>query len=180
MKEKICCICGVMKPLNMYWKNRAHLDGHTSQCAECKKRILKDTARKMAENNPARRSEYYKKNRERELASAKRSAEKRKDKIKVYMKDYQKRNAHKLRAQYKLRYAVYKGTVKRIDTCEVCGVNPSQEAHHYDYSRMFDVVWVCRSCHKGIHAGRIRPDLKPKQLSQLRKEDNKLTEGKNE
>ena len=29
------------------------------------------------------------------------------------------------------------------------------EAHHEDYTRPLDVVWLCRRHHKGLHAARV-------------------------
>jgi ribosomal protein L37AE/L43A len=48
-----------------------------------------------------------------------------------------------------------KGFVK--PPCQHCGeiVNP-RERHHPDYQREDDVIWLCRSCHKKLHAAERR------------------------
>ena len=51
--------------------------------------------------------------------------------------------------------------IKRGDlvpaSCSRCG-NPKAEAHHEDYSRPLDVVWLCRKCHAMRHAELIPAD----------------------
>ncbi|KEP68012.1 hypothetical protein DL1_16580 [Thioclava dalianensis] len=34
--------------------------------------------------------------------------------------------------------------------CAVCG-NPKADAHHSDYDRPFDVLWLCRRHHVALH-----------------------------
>lgn len=38
--------------------------------------------------------------------------------------------------------------------CADCGNPDKPQAHHEDYSRPLDVVWLCRSCHRAKHGGR--------------------------
>ena len=40
----------------------------------------------------------------------------------------------------------------RKEPCKACGSNDHVEKHHNDYSKPLDVVWLCRPCHKGLHA----------------------------
>ena len=65
------------------------------------------------------------------------------------------RNREKLRAEWALRKAVRRGTIKR-QPCEVCG--KKAHAHHEDYTRRFDVRWLCPLHHARQHVaeGRIR------------------------
>ncbi len=43
------------------------------------------------------------------------------------------------------------------ELCRCCGAG-SAEAHHFDYTRPLDVVWLCRRCHTLVHLllGKIR------------------------
>lgn len=52
-------------------------------------------------------------------------------------------------ASAKLRYAVRKGAIAR-QPCEVCGCENSQ-AHHYDYNKPLDVLWLCQKHHSEWH-----------------------------
>jgi hypothetical protein len=50
--------------------------------------------------------------------------------------------------------AISHGDLISSDRCEHCGspaVNYKLEAHHSDYSKPLEVVWLCRSCHTSIH-----------------------------
>jgi transcriptional regulator with XRE-family HTH domain len=55
----------------------------------------------------------------------------------------------KYRARTILNNAIYSGYVDRLP-CAVCGDKISQ-AHHDDYSKALDVVWLCRSHHGERH-----------------------------
>ena len=34
--------------------------------------------------------------------------------------------------------------------CFFCG-NPETMAHHYDYSKSFNIIWLCKKCHGRLH-----------------------------
>jgi len=53
-------------------------------------------------------------------------------------------------ARYKLSNAVRDGRVKRLP-CEFCG-DEKVHAHHDDYSKPLDVIWLCPKCHRRLHA----------------------------
>lgn len=55
--------------------------------------------------------------------------------------------AHNCRTR--LNKAIRKGKIKRLP-CEKCGSLPS-EAHHIDYKKALDVVWLCRKHHIDRH-----------------------------
>ena len=47
--------------------------------------------------------------------------------------------------------AVKKGLLTRPKFCSVCGREVFVEAHHEDYNKPLEVIWVCKSCHENIH-----------------------------
>lgn len=63
------------------------------------------------------------------------------------------------RAQNTLEKAVQRGIVVRKTHCETCGSVPppkrngssSIEAHHPDYNKPLDVMWLCQKCHHEWH-----------------------------
>lgn len=60
---------------------------------------------------------------------------------------------HKQTARRALGHAVRIGKIVPPATCEKCGAgNP--EGHHEDYSKPFDVKWLCRPCHGLEHRNR--------------------------
>ncbi len=56
---------------------------------------------------------------------------------------------HKQSVRYKLRHAVKIGKIKKLP-CDVCGDKKSQ-AHHPDYTKPLEVIWLCSLHHGEIH-----------------------------
>jgi len=49
--------------------------------------------------------------------------------------------------------AVVRGKLVRPDVCSCCGGNAHRiEAHHDDYAKALDVIWLCASCHETAHS----------------------------
>ena len=59
-------------------------------------------------------------------------------------------------AQQAVTRAIAKGVLIR-QPCERCGKEKT-DAHHPDYSKPLEVVWLCRSCHKKEHGRRKREE----------------------
>lgn len=56
-------------------------------------------------------------------------------------------------ARSRLSMAVLRGTITRPIVCDKCGKKPYRiQAHHHDYSKPFDVEWLCTDCHNKVHA----------------------------
>ena len=47
--------------------------------------------------------------------------------------------------------AVQDGTLVRAPVCMDCGKWYLTEAHHPNYSKPLDVIWLCRECHRLAH-----------------------------
>lgn len=56
----------------------------------------------------------------------------------------------KFRCRQRLLKAVKSGKITKKDSCEVCGSRDQIEAHHEDYTKPFDVKWLCRAHHVGM------------------------------
>ena len=63
---------------------------------------------------------------------------------------WRKRNPKAYLAHLSVRNARRLGLIE-CQPCRVCGATKT-EAHHPDYERPFDVVWLCRKHHKAVHA----------------------------
>lgn len=60
----------------------------------------------------------------------------------------------KLRARQLTIIAIRNGTLTR-QPCEDCGdTTKNSEAHHADYDKPLEVVWLCKQCHGKQHRGR--------------------------
>ena len=104
--------------------------------------------------NKEERNKWYREYREK-------NKEKFRDYNRKYNREYRKEHGYKNETNSKYRYwekhlcrcrtmyAVKKGKLIKLD-CEVCGSKKSQ-AHHEDYSKHLEVIWLCPLCHKNKH-----------------------------
>ena len=100
-------------------------------------------------------SKYHRANREQangyereRYANEEGYAQKRRDQ----KEEQNKKNPHKIKARKKLRRQVKIGNIVRPTVCSDCGSTDRKiQAHHNDYSKPLDVVWVCSLCHAKIH-----------------------------
>ena len=132
---KKCSCCNEEKPRDAFQARKASKDGLTSSCKACLK---------------ARDAKRYPKERERRAELSKRYARSEKGKAshKASVEKWRTLNANRRAAHTILNNALRKGTVCR-HACFVCGGNA--EAHHPDYDRPLDVVWLCSRHHKEAH-----------------------------
>ena len=59
------------------------------------------------------------------------------------IKDSYQRPAHKA-----VRRAIKKGLLVRPSVCETCRKECKPLAHHTNYDRLLDVMWLCYKCHQ--------------------------------
>lgn len=71
----------------------------------------------------------------------------------------------KILAHDAVRSATKRGLLVR-QPCEVCG-DTKAEAHHCDYSKPLDVMWLCRLHHKKWHGKHVA--LLPESLQEMKK-----------
>jgi predicted Zn-ribbon and HTH transcriptional regulator len=104
------------------------------------------------------RREYYKKNAEfvkeqaRKYYSTHREAER--ERARRYGAAHPGQHTvypHKQRARELLRSAVVRQNVVKPTKCEECGWEGILHGHHTDYSKPFEVRWLCSICHGIVH-----------------------------
>ena len=124
---KICGRCNVRKENNYFFKDSSRKSGLTPRCKDCIKEYR---------NLPHVRSMYNSWSRSyNKTENGKRLKSKNWDKVKLQGRDY-----------------VY-FLVRKLEKkpCEKCGTSKYVHAHHDDYSKPLDVLWLCPLHHKQRH-----------------------------
>lgn len=145
---KICFKCQEKKPLSEFYKHKRMADGHLNKCKKCTKH---DVIQNRQEN-----VEYYKQyDRWRAQTFGDRSKPKPFEIAAKYRKKWAEKNKHKIHCHVAVNKAVASGKLIKPEHCQKCGgcFAPSKiHAHHSDYSKPLDVIWLCFSCHAAEHA----------------------------
>jgi hypothetical protein len=135
MKE--CYQCHKTKPLKDFYKHSHTSDGHRGYCKDC------------ASKNSAER---YRK-RFVEIAIYQRKLAKtqaRKKKYVEYRRENRLKNPDKYYARSIVTNALQSGKLKK-EPCNICGTIEKVEAHHNDYSKPLEVIWLCFPHHLAVH-----------------------------
>lgn len=66
-----------------------------------------------------------------------------------YKKDQVSRYPERVSARKKVAYALKTGKLTKT-ACVNCGATEDIQAHHHDYSKPLDIIWLCRNCHRNI------------------------------
>lgn len=130
---KQCFKCLRELPIDEFYKHPQMCDGHLNKCKEC-------TKRDVAENYQGKREQYAEYERKR-FATGHRKA-----KVLEYQRNRRAVHPDKNHARYLVNNGVRDGTLKK-EPCKFCG-NTKVQAHHEDYSKPLDVIWVCFKCHR--------------------------------
>lgn len=77
---------------------------------------------------------------------------KNKAKVRAYAKEQALKEPHKAKARQACRGKIKSGEIQKLP-CRECGSKNSQ-AHHDDYSKPFDVIFLCPKHHSELHNNR--------------------------
>jgi hypothetical protein len=149
MFTKQCRWCLEVKSLDSFYKNRRMSDGHLNKCKVC---FLRDCSlRRERDIERIREYDRNRPNHKERMAINKKYRHKKSNRKQVAVKKLEwawrnkdKRHTHSLTAT-----AVRNGVITKR-CCEACGALDT-EAHHEDYSKPLDVVWLCDKHHKQRH-----------------------------
>lgn len=72
----------------------------------------------------------------------------------AYVNRFRSRYPEKAKAHDAVKNALARGVLVRPVACQRCDAIGNTAAHHEDYSRPLDVVFVCRSCHRKLDKAR--------------------------
>lgn len=134
----ICRTCNEDKPDAEFYRNRR-------SCKAC----VRLSVRRRARTNPAVQ-EY---DRQRAKAPARRAHSR------AITIRWREQNPTAYKAQTAVGNALRDGKLRK-EPCAFCG-RQDVHAHHKDYSKPLDVIWLCPKCHHRLHA--TFPELEGKQ-----------------
>ena len=167
MNTKQCTLCKEEKALSEFYKNVATKDGKCYRCKACTYQLgekwrLNMTDKQRQAKNATTRKFREKQRRAQGIRPRARSAFKAKyvghrQPYTQEQKDHRRELAkatrgEQLAATMKLRRAVKRGVLVRPDMCGACSFVGKIEAHHKDYTKPLDVIWLCRACHVALHS----------------------------
>jgi len=149
---KTCFKCGVAKPRIDFYAHPRMGDGLLGKCKNC--------ARIDVRSNRASRAEYYRAFDKSRANATNRVAARQAYMATVAGKASHRRSADKWAQTHPLRRqashivgnAIRDGKLKPWPICAVPECDRKPQAHHPDYSRPLDVVWLCPSHHREVHA----------------------------
>ena len=133
IKTRVCAKCGLEKHLYDFYKEATVKSGRRTDCKRCNSLYSQDHP---CMPDPIKHRESVEKYSKTEKFKEKHREDARNHRIKYPEK-------------VKARLA---GQVLQKETCEVCG-NPVAEAHHDDYSKPWEVRWLCKKHHEEVESG---------------------------
>jgi hypothetical protein len=134
--EKECFKCNTVKPLTEFYKHSEMADGHLNKCKAC----TKNDVNKHRQDNLEKIRAYD------------RERGKRPERIKLGVevtRAWRAEDLRRQRAHGMVAKAIKKGELTRMP-CIRCSKTKT-EAHHDDYDKPLDVMWLCTPCHKQRH-----------------------------
>lgn len=133
---KVCFKCGKEKHIESFYAHPDMKDGHLGKCKDCCKIDVSRNYHSKRGQYKAYEAERFKR-------------PERKAKALEYARKRATLRPERYRASYAVTNAVRDGRLSK-SPCEKCGAI-KVEAHHYDYSKPLDVVWLCRKHHLEAH-----------------------------
>ena len=134
--EKECFKCKTIMPLSEFYKHSAMGDGHLNKCKRCTKNDATTHRNKNLEKIRA-----YDLERAKEPQRAKLATE--------VTRAWRAEDNRRSKAHIAVAKAIRNGILVR-SPCVRCGEQKSL-AHHEDYDKPLDVMWLCQPCHKQRH-----------------------------
>ena len=149
---KRCRKCSQTKPYSLFHKNKSTKDGYGWWCKDCSK--IEGRKYYLANKDKYREltRKWRKNNKERTLELNTRSVSKCIETRRAYGRNYKNKYPKKYKCRMTTHSAIENGSLIRPDICSVCcGTDKYIQAHHDNYDRPLEVVWLCNSCHNELH-----------------------------
>jgi len=135
--EKTCTTCGTVKPAGDFYPTGTRPGATEARCKACA--CAYQTQRRRT--NPAVRA----------YDRARAKTPDRRARARAITIRFRAEKPDAYRAQTAVGNALRDGRIAR-EPCAQCGTTENIHAHHHDYSRPLDVIWLCATCHHRGHA----------------------------
>lgn len=135
---KKCLKCKVTKPFHEYHRNSRQKDGYHYYCKDCKKEFSKAEYERYKDRY-ARSVKNY------------RSTPKGKQVVRDIYRRMREKYPEKYKARTILNSSLRKGLISKPQHCSICRSEKKLSAHHNDYLKPLDVIWMCYTCHTKHH-----------------------------
>lgn len=136
VRFKECFKCKTNKPLEEFYKHPKMADGHVNKCKECNKNDVTTNRNKNIEK----------------VRAYDRARGKIPERIKAGVeinRAWRQEDSRRVVAHSAVARAIRNGLLVRMP-CIRCGEAKSV-AHHEDYDKPLEVMWLCQPCHKQRH-----------------------------
>ena len=136
VRSKECFKCNTVKLLEDFYKHPQMPDGHVNKCKECNKNDVTANRNKNIEK----------------VRAYDRARSKKPERIKAVTeitRAWRAEDSRRVLAHSSVARAIRRGELVRQPCCR-CGAEKTV-AHHEDYDKPLEVVWLCQPCHKQRH-----------------------------
>ena len=137
METKRCFKCQVTQPLSEFYAHPMMGDGLLGKCKACAKRDVRANYR-------AKRQRYSEYERKRNRTPKRRAYKRKRERL------YRDREPQKYKARQAVGNAIRDKRLFRRP-CEKQPCNSKAQAHHEDYSKPLEVIWLCFKHHRAEH-----------------------------
>ena len=135
-RSKKCFKCEAVKEIKEFYKHPNMGDGHLNKCKQC----TKNDVNSHRKNNLEKIREY-----DRKRGKLAHRIKQRTEITRIWRAEDTRRQ----KAHLAVSRAIRSGRIQR-EPCIRCGEIKSL-AHHEDYDKPLDVMWLCQPCHKQRH-----------------------------
>jgi len=139
-QKRRCSKCG-------NWYERPGRDTKHGTCKKCHAKDSREWYFKNREKRLAKCREWQKKNREKILGYLRTSYQKHREERIQKARQYEREHKLEVHAHHVVAWAIRTGKLKNPGVCSNCGMQRTTEAHHADYSKPREIVWLCQPCH---------------------------------
>lgn len=152
---KRCCKCKQFLPVELFGKCKTYSDGLAISCKPCLAKIATDPEVKRKRNEKLRALRKTEAGKAAAWRSIKkfRESENGKKWRRRTIDNYNRNHPERAMIHTAISNKLKRGEMVK-QPCRECG-EVVVDAHHEDYSKPFDVIWLCRKHHNELHLSRM-------------------------